>query len=90
MTFHYKLLSNGDLTTIGERGVTLSGGQRQRVNLGRRHNFLAICFFLLFLSPPFVFFLIFFNDAVIIPYSFTLLLCFTLLLLIYSYLKDVV
>ena len=30
-----KLLSNGDLTEIGERGVTLSGGQRQRVNLAR-------------------------------------------------------
>ena len=30
-----KLLSNGDLTVIGERGVTLSGGQRQRVNLAR-------------------------------------------------------
>merc|ERR1719237_661266 len=30
-----KLLSNGDMTEIGERGVTLSGGQRQRVNLAR-------------------------------------------------------
>ena len=30
-----KLLSDGDLTEIGERGVTLSGGQRQRVNLAR-------------------------------------------------------
>ena len=29
------LLSDGDLTEIGERGVTLSGGQRQRVNLAR-------------------------------------------------------
>ena len=30
-----KLLSNGDLTEIGERGVNLSGGQKQRVNLAR-------------------------------------------------------
>jgi ABC-type multidrug transport system fused ATPase/permease subunit len=29
------MLSEGDLTMIGERGVTLSGGQRQRVNLAR-------------------------------------------------------
>ena len=28
-----QLLSNGDMTEIGERGVTLSGGQRQRVRL---------------------------------------------------------
>lgn len=27
-----QLLSNGDMTEIGERGVTLSGGQRQRVS----------------------------------------------------------
>ena len=30
-----KHLSNGDLTEIGERGVTLSGGQKQRVSLAR-------------------------------------------------------
>ena len=29
------MLSDGDLTMIGERGVTLSGGQRQRVTLAR-------------------------------------------------------
>ena len=28
-------LSDGDLTLIGDRGVTLSGGQRQRVSLAR-------------------------------------------------------
>jgi ABC-type multidrug transport system fused ATPase/permease subunit len=30
-----QMLSEGDQTMIGERGVTLSGGQRQRVNLAR-------------------------------------------------------
>ena len=30
-----KLLSHGDSTEIGERGVTLSGGQKQRVSLAR-------------------------------------------------------
>lgn len=29
------MLQNGDLTEIGERGVTLSGGQKQRVNIAR-------------------------------------------------------
>lgn len=28
-------LQNGDLTEIGERGVTLSGGQKQRVSIAR-------------------------------------------------------
>lgn len=30
-----KMLPNGDLTEIGEKGVTLSGGQKQRVAIGR-------------------------------------------------------
>ncbi|CAL4069089.1 unnamed protein product, partial [Meganyctiphanes norvegica] len=30
-----ELMSNGDMTEIGERGTNLSGGQKQRVNLAR-------------------------------------------------------
>jgi len=26
---------NGDLTEVGERGITLSGGQKQRISLAR-------------------------------------------------------
>ena len=30
-----KLFPNGDLTEVGERGISLSGGQKQRVNVCR-------------------------------------------------------
>ncbi|KAI9353043.1 P-loop containing nucleoside triphosphate hydrolase protein [Zopfochytrium polystomum] len=35
LTTDLKLLANGDMTQIGEKGVTLSGGQAARVNLAR-------------------------------------------------------
>lgn len=30
-----EMLPNGDLTEVGERGISLSGGQKQRINIGR-------------------------------------------------------
>ena len=30
-----QLLENGDLTEVGERGITLSGGQKQRISFAR-------------------------------------------------------
>lgn len=44
-----EILEDGDLTEIGEKGITLSGGQKQRVSLARamysrsRHVFLDDC-----------------------------------------------
>ncbi|GAB1214638.1 hypothetical protein ATERTT37_003802 [Aspergillus terreus] len=36
-----KVLPNGDLTEIGERGITVSGGQKQRLNIARAIYFNA-------------------------------------------------
>ncbi|KZF24766.1 P-loop containing nucleoside triphosphate hydrolase protein [Xylona heveae TC161] len=36
-----EILPNGDLTEIGERGITLSGGQKQRLNIARAIYFNA-------------------------------------------------
>ncbi|KAH0556252.1 hypothetical protein GP486_005824 [Trichoglossum hirsutum] len=36
-----EMLASGDLTEVGERGVTLSGGQRQRLNVARAIYFGA-------------------------------------------------
>jgi ATP-binding cassette subfamily C (CFTR/MRP) protein 1 len=35
------MLPDGDLTEIGEKGITLSGGQKQRVNIARALYFDA-------------------------------------------------
>ncbi|GKZ01209.1 hypothetical protein MPSEU_001072200 [Mayamaea pseudoterrestris] len=35
LTYDIELLSNGDQTEIGERGINISGGQRQRVSVAR-------------------------------------------------------
>lgn len=41
----FEMLQGGDLTEIGERGVTLSGGQKQRVNIARAlyYNADTVC-----------------------------------------------
>lgn len=35
------MLPDGDMTEIGEKGITLSGGQKQRVNIARALYFDA-------------------------------------------------
>lgn len=35
LVLDFQILPHGDLTEIGERGVTLSGGQKQRINIAR-------------------------------------------------------
>lgn len=34
----FDILTDGDFTEIGERGINLSGGQKQRVSLARYEN----------------------------------------------------
>ena len=41
-----ELFVDGDLTLVGERGVTLSGGQKARVNLARAIYYDADIFLL--------------------------------------------
>lgn len=43
----FEALPNGDMTEIGERGITLSGGQKQRVNIARAIYFSKADFILL-------------------------------------------
>jgi ATP-binding cassette subfamily C (CFTR/MRP) protein 1 len=35
LTYDLEMLEDGDLTQIGERGITLSGGQKARVSVAR-------------------------------------------------------
>lgn len=37
----FEMLPNGDMTEIGERGITVSGGQKQRLNIARAIYFNA-------------------------------------------------
>ena len=37
------MLPDGDLTLVGERGVTLSGGQKARINLARLVIGVPVC-----------------------------------------------
>lgn len=37
----FEILPNGDMTEIGERGITISGGQKQRLNIARAIYFNA-------------------------------------------------
>ena len=47
LTRDFQLLEAGDLTEVGERGITLSGGQKQRISLARalysRYCTLSLC-----------------------------------------------